>query len=132
MNKFCTASVCHLTLSLLLALCCSPAWSLGAGNLELTSRLGEPFRGTIPLTETGDLSSEQIVVRLAPKDMFEKLDVERSYNVLSLEFEVDEQKVIRVKSRQSIDEPFMNFIVEVRWPQGRIFREYRVLLDPVR
>lgn len=131
MNKFYTATVRQLTVTLLLSLGCSAAWSLGAGNLQLQSRLGEPFRGTITLTDTGDLSPEQIVVRLAPRAMFEKMDVERSSSVLSLQFAVDDQKVVTVKSRDSINEPFVNFILEVYWPQGRIFREYRVLLDPV-
>ena len=29
-----------------------------------------------------------------------------------------------------IREPFLNFLIEVNWPKGRLLREYTVLLDP--
>ena len=38
--------------------------------------------------------------------------------------------VIRVTSRKTIREPFLNFLVEVNWPKGCLVREYTVLLDP--
>ncbi|MBR9882535.1 MAG: hypothetical protein GYB21_02295 [Oceanospirillales bacterium] len=38
--------------------------------------------------------------------------------------------VIRLKSSAPIKEPFLNFLVEVNWPAGRLVREYTLLLDP--
>ena len=38
--------------------------------------------------------------------------------------------VIRITSSQPVMEPFVTLLLEVRWPQGRLLREYTVLLDP--
>jgi pilus assembly protein FimV len=38
--------------------------------------------------------------------------------------------VISITSRDAIREPFLNFLIEVNWPKGRLVREYTVLLDP--
>lgn len=107
------------------------AWSVGAGELVLESKLGQPLRASIQLSDTGDLSTEQIAVSLAPVAMFRQMEIERSYNLLSLEFVVTDQKTISITSRKPINEPFLNFVIEVHWPQGKIYREYKVFLDPV-
>lgn len=46
--------------------------------------------------------------------------------------EADEQgrPTILVTSNQPISEPFLDFLVELNWPNGRLLREYTVLLDP--
>src|SRR5699024_1357713 len=40
------------------------------------------------------------------------------------------KNVIRVSSKQPVKEPYLNFLVEVIWPNGRLLREYTLLLDP--
>jgi|GEM_PF-5328763 len=37
---------------------------------------------------------------------------------------------VKILSRDAIREPFLNFLIEVRWAQGRMLKEYTVLLDP--
>lgn len=107
------------------------AWAVGAGELKLQSKLGQPFHATVQLNDTGDLNNEQIAVRLAPMEMFKRMGIERSYDLLSLKFEVTDQKTINITSHKVMNEPFLNFVIEVHWPQGRIYREYKVFLDPV-
>ncbi len=63
--------------------------------------------------------------------MFKKMDVDRTYDILSIEFEVNEDGTVSLTSPRPIKEPFLNFIVEIVWPQGKLFREYKVFLDPV-
>lgn len=38
--------------------------------------------------------------------------------------------VVRVVSTQAVREPYLNFIVEVARPNGKLYREYTLLLDP--
>ena len=38
--------------------------------------------------------------------------------------------MVRVTSIQPISEPFVSLLLDVGWPQGRLLREYTVLLDP--
>ena len=37
---------------------------------------------------------------------------------------------VDVRSTATIKEPFVNFILEVEWPQGRTLKEFTILLDP--
>src|SRR5690606_17299018 len=37
--------------------------------------------------------------------------------------------VIKVTTRDPVIEPYLNFLLEARWPNGRLMREYTVLLD---
>lgn len=130
--KYSTIALIRRGLALLItAVVSTNAWSVGVGDIALQSKLGQPLQASLQLKDTGDLDTDQIQVRLAPADMFKKMGVERSYNLLSIKFEVTEQKTVRVTTHDPINEPFLNFIVEVHWPTGRIFREYKVFLDPV-
>jgi len=59
--------------------------------------------------------------------------LERPFFLSGLRFKTvkkDGRVSILVTSREIIREPFLNFLVEVNWPQGRILREFTVLLDP--
>jgi pilus assembly protein FimV len=38
--------------------------------------------------------------------------------------------VVKVTSSRPINEPFLDFLVELNWPAGRLVREYTFLLDP--
>jgi pilus assembly protein FimV len=38
--------------------------------------------------------------------------------------------VVKVTSSKPINEPFLDFLVELNWPAGRLVREYTFLLDP--
>ncbi len=118
----------------LVALSCEAAFGLGLGGLELDSALNQEFKAEIELTNTEGLTVEEILPNLASQDDFDRVGVERNYILTNLRFRVvqnDEGKLaVRVTSQRPIIEPFLNFIVEVLWPNGRILREYTVLLDP--
>ncbi len=111
------------------------SWShaLSLGELRLNSALNQPFQAEIPLSDASSLSSEQISVKLASVEDFEKAGVDYNYQLGNLNFSVsvagDGKGVILVKSREPIVEPYLNFLVEARWPAGRMLREYTVLLD---
>lgn len=109
------------------------AWALGMGEIDVDSALNEQFRATIPLTDARDLQQTEIVVSLASGEDFERVGVERFHFLTSLVFEVDaggREPMVRLTSNQPISEPYLNFIVEVMWPQGRLLKEFTVLLDP--
>ena len=114
-------------------LCPGIATALGLGELTLESYLNEPFRATIDLLEVGNLDEGQLKIRLASRDDFDRVGVERAYFLTSLKFEVvidisGNGKLI-ISSRESVREPYLDFLIEARWPQGRLLREYTVLLD---
>ncbi|CAM3512506.1 FimV/HubP family polar landmark protein [Parendozoicomonas haliclonae] len=110
------------------------AHALGLGEIELDSALNQPLKADIELVELRDLTAAEILPNLATRDDFDRAGVERPYFLSKLRFETvtrdDGSVYIRVSSRQPVIEPYLNFLVEVHWPNGRLLREYTLLLDP--
>ncbi len=119
---------------ILFALYCGSAFALGLGELDLKSALNQRFDAEIVLLNTGDLEQVEIIPSLAAEEDFERVGVNRDYHLTDLRFNAqlreDGTHIVHITSRKPIIEPFLNFIVEVLWPNGRILREYIVLLDP--
>lgn len=112
----------------------SAVGALGLGELSLDSYLNEPFKAQVELLNVGNLGEDQVRVQLASGADFKRAGIEREYILTSLSFEIqlDESGsgVLFISTSQKVQEPYLNFIVEARWPTGRILREYTVLLDP--
>ena len=123
-----------LSLALSLILSAPAAFSLGLGRLQLKSSLNQAFSAEIEIINRERLGVEEILPNLATQEDFDRLNVERTFELYDLRFDVvsgaDGRTVIRVNSRDPIVEPFLNFVIEVIWPSGRLVREYTVLLDP--
>ena len=124
----------RLVAAVLLATMASQTWALGLGELDLQSALNERFQANIELYDAASLELSEIRVTLASADDFERVGVERFFFLTTLDFDVVKGPrgvpIIEVTSSQAITEPYLNFIVEVLWPNGRMLREYTVLLDP--
>ncbi|WP_237059013.1 FimV/HubP family polar landmark protein [Microbulbifer sediminum] len=121
-----------LAVGMVSALGGNAALALGLGEIKLNSTLNEPLDAQISLLQTRGLADGEIKVRLANPEDFERAGVDRTYLLTDLEFEVDysgAQPVVRVSSNRPIQEPFLNFLVETRWPSGRLLREYTLLMD---
>ncbi|MGZ9549445.1 type IV pilus assembly protein FimV, partial [Staphylococcus epidermidis] len=89
----------------------------------------------IELLDVGDLGADEIEVRLAGADVFAAAGVERLQFLNELRFSLVLQgrggNRIHVSSSRPVQEPYLNFLVEVARPNGRIVREFTVLLDPL-
>jgi len=100
----------------------------------LRSSLNQPLVAEIELLQVRDIGSEEIVPTLASPDEFNKAGVDRQYFLTDLKFtpiiKPNGKSVIRVTSSKPVREPYLNFLVEVLWPSGRLLREYTLLLDP--
>ena len=123
-----------LAVSLALGTVSVPVYALGLGELSSKSTLNQNFEGNIPLLSVLPEELDGVRVNLADAEIFERAGVERPFYLSLLRFEpalTDSGKtVVRVTSEFPIREPFLNFLVEVNWPKGRLVREYTVLLDP--
>lgn len=110
------------------------ASALGLGEIETRSALNERFAAEIELLDTRSLDSAEVLASLASSDDFRRVGVERFFFLTSLKFAVERNPrgnlVIKATSQQPITEPYLNFLVEVLWPSGRLLKEYTVLLDP--
>ncbi len=109
------------------------AMALGLGELKLNSALNEKFDAEIKLLNVGELSKNEILPNLASHQDFARAGVERVFFLTNLKFDVrleNGDAYIRLTSDKIVREPFLNFLVELHWPSGRILREYTVLIDP--
>ncbi|MEQ1800560.1 MAG: FimV/HubP family polar landmark protein [Gammaproteobacteria bacterium] len=109
------------------------AGALGLGEISLRSALNQPFVAEIPVTAESPDELNQLSVQLAPAATFERFGLDRPRFLDDLNFQVQREgsrAVVRVTSTQPVSEPFISLLLDVGWPQGRLLREYTVLLDP--
>ena len=109
------------------------ASALGLGEISLRSALNQPFVAEIPVSSDSAEDLGQLSVQLAPAATFERYGLDRPRFLDDLKFQVQRdgsRTVIRVTSTQPVSEPFVSVLLDVAWPQGRLLREYTVLLDP--
>jgi pilus assembly protein FimV len=71
---------------------------------------------------------------LATREQFARTGLDRPFVLSKLKFALVPDASggghIQITTKESISEPFLNFLVEVDWPQGTVVREYTLLLDP--
>ncbi len=116
--------------SLLLA---GRAYALGLGDIELNSALNQPLDAQVSLLDVGPLDDSQIIVNLASPEDFQRAGLERPFFYNQLRFNVVTESpdgpFIAITTREPVREPYLSFIIEVRWSSGRLLREYTLLLD---
>jgi len=111
----------------------SVLYALGLGDIKVSSAVNERLDAEILLVNADGLDASQILVSLASKADFARAEVDRTYFLSSLEFTVERGEsgtpILRLQTPDVVLEPYLNFLVELRWPRGRLLREYTVLLD---
>ncbi|WP_217474521.1 FimV/HubP family polar landmark protein [Stutzerimonas stutzeri] len=116
------------------ALTSEMAYALGLGEVTLKSALNQPLVAEIELLDAKTLAPGEVVPVLASAEDFNRAGVDRQYFLTDLTFtpvlRPDGKSVIRVSSTKPVREPYLNFLIEVIWPSGRLLREYTLLLDP--
>ncbi|HGG59134.1 MAG TPA: hypothetical protein ENK26_04345, partial [Gammaproteobacteria bacterium] len=111
----------------------SLSYALGLGEITTHSALNQPLDAEIELVSTTPAEVKNVTVHLAPEAVFDQVGIEKTPVLDQLRFTPTVENgvpVIKVTSPGSIQEPFVNFVVEVTWPKGKLLREYTVLLDP--
>lgn len=107
--------------------------ALGLGDITLHSALNQPLRADIALVDAAGLEEGDLSVSLATADEFSRAGIERVFFLNDLKFTPilrGSRSVIRVSSNKVVNEPFLNFLVQLNQPNGRVLREYTVLIDP--
>jgi len=116
------------------ALTSGMAQALGLGGLTVKSTLNQPLLAEIELTQVQDLNSAQVVPSLATSAEFAQAGVGRMAILDDLTFtpvvNPGGKSVLRITSTKPIRDPYVKFLVQVLWPNGRVLREYSLLLDP--
>lgn len=123
-----------LVLALTAALSPLNSYALGVGGINTKSALNQNFDASIELFSVAPEELDQIEVTLASPEAYEKAGVERMFLLTKLQFEPvvlsNGKTAIKITSSEAINEPYLDFLIEVKWPKGRVLREFTVLLDP--
>ncbi len=123
-----------LSIAIASALLVGKVNALGLGEIRVKSALNEPLHAEIQLFQVKNLSPLQIKSRMADLNDFalSGLATQRALSDVRFQVRVRPNGTGRIilTSKLPVTEPFMNFLVEVNWPSGRLIREYTLLLDP--
>ncbi|ORU93786.1 MAG: pilus assembly protein FimV [Cycloclasticus sp. symbiont of Bathymodiolus heckerae] len=110
------------------------AFALGVGEIKTHSALNQVLNAQIPLISSKNEDPSNIIIGIASRETFKKAGIDRPHYLTQLKFTPvigkNGEVVIDIRSAATIKEPFVNFILEVEWPQGRTLKEFTILLDP--
>ncbi|HAS49138.1 MAG TPA: hypothetical protein DCS33_07610, partial [Gammaproteobacteria bacterium] len=121
-----------VTLTMLLCSMATQLYALGLGTVTVESSLNQPLRLRIELIQLGDTRLQDIRVSMASTADFERLNVQRESFLSGIRFSVESTangNVVILTSSQIVREPYLSFILDTRWPNGRLLSEHTVLLD---
>lgn len=106
----------------------------GLGKLTINSFLGQPLNAEIDLVSVSDGELSSLKADFASHEAFAQAGIPYdpifSTFKVSIEPRANGQSYVKITSQQSVNEPFLNLLVELSWASGRLLREYMVLLDP--
>ncbi|PJK01866.1 fimbrial protein FimV [Lysobacteraceae bacterium NML03-0222] len=111
----------------------APVWALGLGQLKLKSGQGQPLLAEIPVITAEPAELERLQARLASPETFLRVGLPLPDSLVSdLQFslvrDAEGKPVIRVTSPGPVAIPMLTFLLEVDWGEGRLVREYSVLV----
>ncbi len=110
------------------------AWSLGLGKLNVQSALGESLRAEIDVTNITPEEAGSLAVKVATPDTYRAAGVDYnqvlSATNVSLQRRTDGRPFLKVSSNRTVQEPFVDVILDLSWSTGRLVREYTLLFDP--
>jgi pilus assembly protein FimV len=118
------------------ALSSGMAQALQLGEMTLKSKLNQPLSVEIELLDVGGLTASEITPSLASSQAFVDAGVDRQAFLNDLTFtpvvNPNGRSVVRVTSSQPLPDSYVRFLLQVQWPNGRLMRDYSVLLDPAK
>jgi pilus assembly protein FimV len=109
------------------------ALALGLGKLTVESALGQPLQARIDLTSVSKDELDSLSARVADPGLYRQNNL--TYQAALARTRITLENVngapfLRVASPVSVQEPYLDLMVELNWAAGRVVREYTFLLDP--
>ncbi len=105
------------------------------GEARVKSYLNQPLEVEIDLVGVAAGQNEQLRLRLANQEHFDRLGIAYLTLLEDLSFDVVREGnrwLVRARSDRPITEPFLDFPLLMTWPGGQMVRQYTLLLDPPR
>jgi len=110
------------------------AKALQLGKVIFKSNQNSPLDVSIKVNLSSEDKIDLLKPSIAPKENYDSQGIERTkiHNdiVLSLVSEKSNQASLRLTSKIPVTEPFLDLLIQIESPSGKILKEYTVLLDP--
>jgi pilus assembly protein FimV len=109
------------------------ALALGLGKLTVESALGQPLSARIELTSVAREDLDSLRARIADPGLYRQNNLTYQGTLSRARISLEggnSAPYLRVTSPVSVQEPFLDLLVELDWASGRVVREYTFLLDP--
>lgn len=119
-------------LAILLGSLASQVYALGLGNVTVESYLNQPLRVRIEVLDLGNTRLQDVAIQLASTDDFERFNIDRVRFLSNIRFSVQSTvagNFVYLTTNQVVREPYLSFILDTRWPNGRLLSEHTILLD---
>lgn len=109
------------------------AFAAGLGKLTVLSPLGQPLNAEIEIVALRPGEEDTLVARVAPPEAFSAAGIEPGAVLNTMRFTIERrgaQRILRMRTTQPVNDPFVEVLVELQSGTGRLVREYTFLLDP--
>ena len=110
------------------------AHALALGQINVQSALGESLRAEIDIADINTEEASSLRVGIASAEVFKAAGLEYTAALAGLDVKLqrraDGRFYLRLSSNHAITEPFVDLILEAKWPSGHVTRDYTMLLDP--
>ena len=108
--------------------------ALALGALTSLSSLGEPFAAGIAIPEITPEEFSSLKITLGSPEAFKNAGMEYNPALSSVQISVnrrpDGTSYVLLRSDKAVTDPFVNLVINATWANGRIARNYTLLLDP--
>lgn len=119
-------------LAMLMCSMATQVFALGLGTVTVESALNQPLRVRIEIIQLGDTRLDDVTVQMAALADFQRFNIDRVGFLSDIRFRIegtDQGDYVVLTSNQIVREPYLSFILDTRWPNGRLLSEHTVLLD---
>ncbi|MCF6301396.1 MAG: hypothetical protein L3J52_09810, partial [Proteobacteria bacterium] len=101
-------------------------------KIQINSVLDMPLDASIRLLLNEDESQHQYTVKLASSADYQKVGLDKSFVPSNIQVSVDEDdpSLVNISSLGPISNPIVSLLLDVSWSNGRLLREFTILLDP--
>lgn len=112
------------------------AFSLTLGRIHVQSAQGQTLRAELDIANMSAEESASVKANIAPETSFAAMGLE--YKPLfadiqiTLERRSDGSQFFKFLSLSTVNDKYLDMVLEVRWTAGRIVRNFTLLLDPPR
>jgi pilus assembly protein FimV len=120
----------------LVGLWSTPTLALSLGRLTVESALGEAFRAQVDIAAISEEEAATLKTTVASPEAYKAVGL--NYNpalpgvTIALQKRANGSYYFQLSSEQSINEPFIDLILEANWASGRLVRSYAMLFDPAK